>query len=367
MNNETEYLQRIAEEIAAHTINNSEESTKPDHHLANEADRLEKIITHNLRAIENFTQRDTFHFNTLSKLVNICDLLYDTTASANPNVMVLMDLLTAVKQVVPDEIRPNLKLPKAFVELRRVAFSEIWLHHNSLMVKHDVPGKLIAIAGIPFKRFIEPKGNLLWGDFTWLKSYQAKLDILDWDNGDCNSPTEALLSLLIGRDFNDDRFFIYCKKYIKDRLKGVTGKRMRVLEYAECEKLVQEDTQIKIPCFDARANSVSTRLIKWIREEIDFVETHEREQPFAKLHFHLFVNRIAFFFKLLSEQKVFGDTSFKDLSQQVASTCLSMDGEDILAATIISKAYPKDQKMLTEMETMLEKMLAYVRSFIKKK
>jgi hypothetical protein len=60
MNNETEYLQRIAEEIAA--INNSEESTKPDHHLVNEADRLEKIITHSLRAIENFTQRDTFHF-----------------------------------------------------------------------------------------------------------------------------------------------------------------------------------------------------------------------------------------------------------------------------------------------------------------
>jgi hypothetical protein len=251
--------------------------------------------------------------------------------------------------------------------MQQTTIREAWLQQSSLMTRHKVPEKLIAIAGIPFLCFIEPKGNLLWGDFTWLRGYQAKLDIFDWENADCNSPSEALLSLLIGRDFNDDRFFIYCKKYVKDRTKAVLGKRNRLLAYAECEKLVLEDTQIGTPSFDVYANSVSTRLITWIRNEIDFVETHEREQPFAKLHFHLFVNRIAFFFKLLSEQKVFGDTSFKDVSQQVASTCLSMDGEEILATTIISKAYPKDQKTLEDMEAILVKMLAYVRSFIKKK
>jgi hypothetical protein len=190
---------------------------------------------------------------------------------------------------------------------------------------------------------------------------------MDWENADCNSPAEALLSLLIGRDFNDDRFYIYCKKYVTDRTKVVNGKRRRLLAYAECEKLVLEDTQSGTTSFDQRANSVSTRLLKWIKEEIDFAETHEREPPYSKLHFNLFVNRIAFFFKLLSEQKVFGDTSFKELAQQISSTCLSVDGEEILAATIISKAYPKDQKMLEEMETLLVKMLAYVRSFMRKK
>jgi len=364
MNTETDYLKSIAEEIV---INKNLDNAKPNHHLSIEASRLEKTIIHSLSTIENFTQRDTFHFNTLSKIVNICDLLYDATVSVNPNVTVLMELLAAVRQVLPSEIRPNLKLPKAFVEVQKAPINENWIQQASVMAQHEVPEKLIAIAGIPFKRFTEPKGNLFWGDFAWLRGYQAKLDILDWDNADCNSPAEALLSLLIGRDFNDDRFFIYCKKYIKDRTKSVTGKRNRLLAYAECEKLIFEDTQIGLQSFDLYANSVSTRLVNWIRDEIDFVETHEREMPFAKLHFHLYVNRIAFFFKLLSEQKVFGDNSFKDLSQQVASTCLSMDGEDILAATIISKAYPKDQKTLEEMETLLEKMLVYVRGFIKKK
>jgi len=159
--------------------------------------------------------------------------------------------------------------------------------------------------------------------------------------------------------------FLECKKYIQERTDKVPGKGKRLLEYALCEKLVLQDTQIGMPSFDGHANSVSTRLIKWIREEIDFVETHEREVPYTKLHFNLYVNRIAFFFKLLSEQKVFGDTSFKELAQQIASTCLSMDGEEIQASTIILKAYPKDQKMLEEMEGLLVKMLTYVRSFMR--
>jgi hypothetical protein len=73
MNTETEYLKSIAEEIAAHKSEDLRHSTKPNHHLANEVKRLEKDVTNHLTTIGNFTQRDTFHFNTLSKLVNICD------------------------------------------------------------------------------------------------------------------------------------------------------------------------------------------------------------------------------------------------------------------------------------------------------
>jgi len=366
MTTETEYLKNIAEEIAA-DAEKHHPTAKADHHLAIEAGRLEKSITLHLGGIENFTQRDTFYFNTLSKLVNICDILFDIHHSITSNVMVLMDLMDTIKEVLPDDVRPGLKLPKALILMQKEKISESWDRHSRVMAEQGISKKLIEIAGIPIQRFTEGKQKLYWGDFTWLKGYLAKLEIMDWENADCNSPAEALLSLLIGRDFNDDRFYIYCKKYVTDRTKGVSGKRQRLLAYAECEKLVLEDTQVGTVSFDQRANSVSTRLLKWIKEEIDFVETHEREPPYAKLHFNLFVNRIAFFFKLLSEQKVFGDTSFKELAQQVSSTCLSVDGEEILATTIISKAYPKDQKMLEEMEALLVKMLAYVRSFMRKK
>jgi hypothetical protein len=362
MNTETEYLKSIAEEIAA---NKSTNTTKPNQHLSVEAKRLEKAIIHSLNSIENFTQRDTFHFNILSKLVNICDLLYDITGSVNPDVTILIDLLSAIRQVIPDELRPNLKLPKAFIETQKESFAGIWANHSQVMQTHEVSKKLIDIAGIPFRRFTEPKDTLYWGDFTWLKGYQAKLDIMDWEDADCNSKTEALLSLLIGRDFNDDRFYIYCKKYIQTRTKAVTGKRNKLLEFAECEKLVLQDTQIGVPSFDGHANSVSTRLIKWIREEIDFVETHERERPLSKFEFKWNVEMIAFFFKLLWDHKVFGKVSLEPLSEQIAANCSSVGKDEFQATTIFSRFYVKDREVIKTMEKLLEGMLTDVRQYLR--
>jgi hypothetical protein len=365
MNTETDYLKRIAEEIAANKDKN-ENTTQPDHHLFTEAKRLEHEIIHHLTSIENFTQRDTFHFNTLSKLVNICDILFEADETITPNVDVLLDLLTSIKQVIPDEIRPNLKLPKAFVVSQKSTMESSWHHEKVMMEKQGVDERLIEIAAIPFMRFIEQKQLLYWQDFTWLRGYQSKLAIMDWDNADCSSKTEALISLLIGRDFNDDRFYIYCKKYIQDRTGKISGKSKRLMEFAFCEKLVMEDTQVGIPSFDLRANTLSARLVKWVREEIDFVETHEKEPPYGKLRFYMANYKIAYFFKLLSEHRVFGDTPFKELARQVSATCLSMDGSDIPVQSIIAKAYPKDQPVFVEMETLLAKMLEDVRRFIRK-
>jgi len=51
----------------------------------------------------------------------------------------------------------------------------------------------------------------------------------------------------------------------------------------------------------------------------------------------------------------------------MASTCLSQGGEDVQAATIISKAYPKKQQILEEIEALLVSLLEYVRSFIRRR
>jgi len=363
MNTETDYLKTIATEIAARGKATDGTIIEADIHLVKEVRRLEKEITQSMTAIENFTQRDTYHFNTLTKLVNICDMLYETTGSVNANALVLLEMLDAIRHIIPSEIRPGLKLAKAFIGQRHAELTDIWLHHSSLMAKYDVPAELIDIAGIPFKRFTEPKHKLFWGDYTWLKGYQSKLDILDWENADCSSPAEALMSLLIGRDFNDDRFYIYCKKYIEARIKVITGKRDRVMELAQCENLVREDTQADTPAFDGHANPVSTRLIKLIGEKIDFIETHEREHPYAKLAFNMYKYTVAFFFKLLHEQKVFGDITFRELSEQIASTCTAM-GEDIPPNSITKKAYPYKKVDFQRMEALLLAMLAYIRRFL---
>jgi len=364
MNTETDYLKSIAEEIAANKAEHPPHTEKANHHLATEAKRLEKAIIDHLTTIENFTQRDTFHFNTLSRLVNICDNLFDIYGTITPDVEVLLELLTAIRQVIPDEIRPNLKLPKAFIGLQKSAMNESWEQQRRLMVQHGIDEKLIPIAGIPFLRFIEPAQILCWHDFTWLRGYQAKLDIVDWQNADCHSTTEALMSLLIGRDFNDDRFYVYCKKYIKARTDKVTGKRKRLLEFALCEKLVLQDTQVGMHSYDAHANTVSTRLIKWIHEEIDFVETHERETIASKFEFKWNIEIIAFFFKLLWDHKVFGKVVLEQFAEQIAANCSSIGKEEFQASSIFSRLYIKEPEVVQAVEKLLAAMLADVRKYL---
>jgi hypothetical protein len=366
MNTETDYLKKIAAEIAANK-DQQKYITEPDHHLDNEAKRLEKEIRDCLITYENFTQRDTFHFDMLSKLVDICDILFDINGKTDPNVMVLITLLSAIKQIIPAEIRPNLRLPKAFVQLQKQPALDYWMETLNLLKAQEIDSALIDIAAIPFQEFTEPKHKVYWGNYTWLKCYERKLEMMDWDHADCNSKTEALISLLIGSGLNHDRFFIYCKDIVKARTAAKTGRKDKLKELASCRKLILQDARTKSASYNYKADPLVTQLLVWITAEEEYVNIHEPEQPFAKLRFAWFAQKISFFFKLLHEQNVFEDTNFQALTQQIASTCTSVGGEEILPTTLISKAYPKKQKMLEEMEALLSAMLEYVRSFLPKK
>jgi len=362
MHPDTLYLKTIAEEIAANPAQG--DPTKPNHHLERAALELEKSIIQSLQSIENFTQRDTFHFNTLSRLVNICDTLFSIHGKIAPDVIVIMELLQNVRQILPTEIRATLKLAKAFIVMQQTVFEENWSLHLQEKERQGIDAELIEIAALPFKRFRLSKYKLYWGDYTWLKSYLSKLDMMDWQHNDCNSKTEALMSLMIGREFNDDRFYVYCKKYVEAKEKASANKRERIEVLVACEKLVLQDTQIGIPSFDHHANRVSTRLIKWIHEEIEFVETHEREQLYTKFVFQWSVEMIACFFKLLHERKVFGNIRLERFSEVIASNCSTMDKEEIQASTVYSRFYKKDIDLLKAVRKVLKDILDDLDNFI---
>ena len=326
---------------------------------------LEKAIIQSLQSIENFTQRDTYHFNTLSRLVNICDTLYNVHGKITPDVMVIMELLQNVRQILPTELRATLKLAKAFIVMQQAVFEDNWSQHLQELERQGIDAELILIAAVPFQRFHLSKHKLYWGDYTWLKSYLSKLDMIDWEHNDCNSKTEALMSLMIGREFNDDRFYVYCKKYIEAKEKEAHDKRERIEVLAACEKLVLQDTQVGIPSFDHHANRVSTRLIKWIHEEIEFVETHEKEKPYSKFKFAWSIEILAFFMKLLHERKVFGNIKLEPFSEQIAANCSSIGKEEFSAATVHSRFYFKDPDVIRYIEKLLLEMLEAVQLYLK--
>src|SRR6201999_2547264 len=105
MHTETDYLKMLAAEIAAKSKTETAELV-PDKLLFAEAERVRKNITQHLLQIDNFPQREIFYFNTLTKLVDISDILFDAAGAVNPDVMVLINLLAEIKKVVPSEISP---------------------------------------------------------------------------------------------------------------------------------------------------------------------------------------------------------------------------------------------------------------------
>jgi hypothetical protein len=365
MPNETDYLKNIAEEIAAGDKTRLQ-TDAPDKHLAIEADRLEKVITANLHAITNYTQRETYYFDTLLKLVLICDTLYEVTQTINPNVHMLLRLLNSVRKIIPAELSPKLQLPKAFLQLQKQPLCDTWEEHEAILKEKQVDPKLVAIAEIPFRHFCASHHKLHWRDFTWLKGYQENLENMDWDNADCGSPSEALMSMLIGIDFNDDRFFIYCKKYIRDRISHHHVKKRRLAELMECEKLVLQDTQNELPSYNFRRHDISFKLVSWIKKEADAIKASEGfDDELYKIEFNWDVDTISLFWKYLMEHGITKMTNIDTYAKQIAATCSSKGKIDFKWETVKSRFYSKSQKHLKKVYDPLTSIIEAIRRFLR--
>lgn len=368
MHTETEVLKSIAEDIASRQVPDLIYEPKADLRLVLEANRLEKAIVQALRTIDNYIQRDTFRNDTIGKLVDICDLLYEVHHKVSPDTKVLLDLLTAIKKILPAEISPLSRLPKAFVHTQRELLKVQWQEFESVLRKYEVSSDLINIAAIPFQRFIEDREKLYWGDYTWLKGYTAKLNAVDWDHADCNSPAEALMSLLIGRDFNHDQFYVYCKKYIQERVQHVSSKQRKYQEYAVCQKLVLEDTQAGLPSFNRHDNPLSTRLLKFIGEETDaFKNSAGYEDAPQKVEFNWDADTSAVFYKFLMDKGITKKVDTKTYAKQIAATISTVGKDDVQWDTFHKRFYSKDEKYLSKIFEPLNSIVEDIKFFLGRK
>lgn len=364
MHTESDYLRSIAEEIAS--AENDRNFHHPNKHLFIEAKRLESIITANLYASDNFTRRETFLYDSLAKLVTICDILFDIDSNINPNVQVVLNLLDNIRRVVPSEISPRQKLPKAFIYLQRPLIEKRWLEHQQVLKSQLIDSHLIDIAAIPFLNFISTKHKLYWRNFTWLKGYEEKLENMDWLNPDCSGTTEALVSMLISIDFNDDRFFIYCKKYIFKRIGQYHVKKRRLAELAECEKLILQDTQNELPSYNHRRHDISFKLISWIKKEHDAIKANELfDEDMYKIEFNWDVDTIALFWKYLMEHGITKMAPIDLYAKQIAATCSSKGKVDFKAETIKGRFYGKGQKYLKKIYEPFTNIIEDIRRFLR--
>lgn len=137
------------------------------------------------------------------------------------------------------------------------------------------------------------------------------------------------MSLLIGRNFNHDQFFIYCKKYILARGKKSSTKKGRLQEYEICRKLVLENTQDGLPSFDRHASELSGRLLKLIREEIEAFKFNDTlEDMHYRIEYELDVDSIALFYKYQMDKGIIKKINLELYAKQIAATVSSKGKEE---------------------------------------
>ncbi len=238
--------------------------------------------------------------------------------------------------------------------------------HRDIFRAQDIEPKLITIATIPFKQFAHPVRKLYWRNFTWLKGYEDKLNTIDWENADCNSKTEALMSVLLKCDFNDDRFFIYCKNYIVERTNRYGTKKRRLAEFGECEKLILQDTLGGFPAYNHRWPNISTTLIEWLVIETNSIKANESfyEQDY-KIEFNLDGESLAMFWKHMMEHGITKQVGLDLYAKKIAATCSSKDTVELKWTTIKSKFHLKTPKYLQRIFDPLVAIVADIKRFLK--
>jgi len=365
MTTETDYLRSIAEDLILKAQTESERLL-PDKHLVAEASRVKKNIIAHLLQIDNFPQREIFYFNTLSNLVDICDILYQPGNPVNADVKVMLGLLTEVKKIIPSEISPDLQLPNAFIALQGELVLDRGNAHREIFKVQGVEQRLIAIAVIPFRLFTGEGRKLYWHNFTWLKGYEEKLDSIDWENADCNSKTEALISVLLNSGFNDDRFFIYCKKYIIERTGRYGTKKRRLAEFAECEKLILQDTLDGFPSYNHRRPDISKKLIDWIGIEIKAMIANDNfNEEDYRIEFNLDGESLSVFWKHLMEHGITKQVNLDLYAKQIVATCSSKDTAELKWTTIKSKFHYKKPEYLKRIYYPLLAIIEDIKRFLK--
>jgi AcrR family transcriptional regulator len=227
MNIEFDILEAMVKDLAEKHPSGSQ-ARPPESALVKEAKRIETLVSTKLLALKNPTQVSTLLNMVLQKLIRICDGLFDIYGMVSPETEVILELLTAIKSIVPQNISPQLPLPKAFVLVQSEYFQVKLNELQASLKKQEIDALLIEIASLPVQAFSLEKGKLVWGDYTWLRRFFNFLENIDWEHHDCGSTEEAFISALIRLGYNHQRFLGYCYWVIKEKTDAKTGRKAKL-------------------------------------------------------------------------------------------------------------------------------------------
>lgn len=355
MNYELDRLEDLAEQVAGqgNVLELNEE-------LAYEVKKVERALSAHLLTLTNETQIVTFLQVYIGRLVKLCNLLYDRERDQNPNAELILGLIETLRRPVSMYVPENIILPDIFRVREAAKFRTEWSFLLKPLQEKGTDAKLIDIMYVPLKQFISGKGEMKWSDFKYLRRYVSVLQ--DHTAGEFTSDT--LMETLVGLGYNYTRFASYYTSRIRERAKlaeaGVPEDFLEEFKF----RLKQISIYTKRD-FDRYKQPILEELEKWVGGELARTKAKTKSSfNTMKLISRFKGVQLAFWKKLQYDHGVYEEDNLDVYSEKIAHNYSTKSQDDLSAASIKSKFYPKDRAIYRMVEKMLLAMLEDVRKFL---
>jgi hypothetical protein len=356
MNNDLELLETIAEWLRKQPAVNDH-----DQLIQEETKRLKKVILYHLMSLTNETQLNTYLQINLLKLVEICDILYFPERQENCNAASVLELIMSIHQASVVIGTQDLVLPLLLRHTLSTEFESFWIVIKEKMIGLGIDATLIEIISCAFQHFADSGSRPKWSNKIYLNLFCEVLNDMAED-----AELDDVVYLLIRVGYNYSRFTAYCYRWMCQKFehKGAEEKHKII---CSLKKDLRQLELITHEYFDSRKISVVDELCKWLDEEQagEVIGPTESSANPMKLNTNLKVLELAYWKKLQYDNGILQEVNLDILSEKVAHNFSSKFQEDLSAASIKSKFYPKDRATLEPIEEILVKMLDEVRQFLR--
>jgi hypothetical protein len=356
MNNDLELLENIAD-----WLRKQPEANDHDLLVQEETKRLKKVIFYHLMSLTNETQLNTYLQINLFKLVEICDMLFIPEHEGNANAASVLDLIIAIRQASLVIGTQDLLLPLVLRHSLSIEFEIFWKATKDKLKSQEIDSTLIEIISFAFQNFANSYVRPKWSNKTYLHLFCEALNELP----DLATLDETV-HLLIRMGYNYSRFTAYCYRWMAGKLENKTPEAKQKA-IGTLKKDLRQLELITNEHFDPRKISVVDELSKWLDEEQagEVIGPTESTVNPMKLNTNLKVLELAYWKKLQYDNGILQEVNLDILSEKVAYNFSSKFQQELSAASIKSKFYPKDRATLEPIEGILVKMLDEVRQFLR--
>jgi hypothetical protein len=250
------------------------------------------------------------------------------------------------------------QLPLLLRKTKAEIFEAQWTMIQQQLISNGTDPLLIDIIGFAFGNFANAKTRPKWTNYRYMRVF---LDALG-DQAEI-AETDLLVHLLIRLGYNYSRFTAYCYRWIRKHFEG-KNQDEKSRHLLTLKKEIRQLEMLNVGDFDPRNQSIMDEVLKWIDEELISLKLEPNDAPnHMKINTKLKVLELAYWGKLQYDNGVYDETNLDILSEKMAFNFSSKFQEELSAASIKSKFYPKDRAIIEPIEEILIKMLEDVRQF----